>query len=295
MGQGQFLALTDTFRQRLEEFRLFSQPHKQSRQLHPLSTLALQDFFSEVDDLKVDQQWQEHCQKIQDMHQFSPQLPSTFQGDLRDYQLEGFHWLARLSHWGVGACLADDMGLGKTIQALAAILTRASFGPTLIIAPTSVCFNWIDESNKFAPTLNPILFGSGNRQEILDNLQPFDLLISSYGLLQQESVAAMLAGVSWQTIVLDEAQFIKNMTTKRSQAAMKLQGQFKLITTGTPLENHLGELWNLFRFINPGLLGSWKQFNERFIAPIESDQHKLLHQQLKRLIQHSLFSNNFFS
>ena len=285
LGQGQFLALTDTFRQRLEEFHLFSQPHKHTLRLHPLSTLALQDFFSEVDDLKADQLWQEHCQKIQDMHQFSPQLPSTFQGDLRDYQLEGFHWLARLSHWGVGACLADDMGLGKTIQALAAILTRASFGPTLIIAPTSVCFNWIDESNKFAPTLNPILFGSGNRQEILDNLQPFDLLICSYGLLQQESVAAMLAEVSWQTIVLDEAQFIKNMTTKRSQAAMKLQGQFKLITTGTPLENHLGELWNLFRFINPGLLGSWKQFNNRFIVPIESDQHKVLHQQLKRLIQ----------
>ncbi|EAZ88692.1 DEAD/DEAH box helicase [Crocosphaera chwakensis] len=285
LGQGQFLALTDTFRQRLEEFRLFSQPHKQARQLHPLSTLALQDFFSEVEDLTVDQQWHEHCQKIQAMHEFTPQLPSTFQGELRDYQLEGFHWLARLSHWDVGACLADDMGLGKTIQALAAILTRATAGPTLIVAPTSVCFNWIDECFKFAPTLNPILFGSGNRQEILDNLQPFDLLICSYGLLQQESVAAMLAEVSWQTIVLDEAQFIKNMTTKRSQAAMKLQGQFKLITTGTPLENHLGELWNLFRFINPGLLGSKKQFNDRFIAPIESDSHKILHQQLKRLIQ----------
>ncbi|MEL4897540.1 DEAD/DEAH box helicase [Crocosphaera sp. Alani8] len=285
LGHGQFLALTDSFRQRLEDFRLFSQPHKQARQLHPLSTLALQDFFSEVEDLTVDQQWHEHCQKIQEMHEFTPQLPSTFQGDLRDYQLEGFHWLARLSHWGVGACLADDMGLGKTIQALAAILTRASDGPTLIVAPTSVCFNWIDESTKFSPTLNPILFGSGNRQEILDNLQSFDLLICSYGLLQQESVAAMLAEVSWQTIVLDEAQFIKNMTTKRSQAAMKLQGQFKLITTGTPLENHLGELWNLFRFINPGLLGSWKQFNDRFIAPIESDSYKILHQQLKRLIQ----------
>ncbi len=165
------------------------------------------------------------------------------------------------------------------------ILTRASAGPTLIVAPTSVCFNWIDECFKFAPTLNPLLFGSVNRQEMLDHLQPFDLLICSYGLLQQESVAAMLAEVSWQTIVLDEAQFIKNMTTKRSQAAMKLQGQFKVITTGTPLENHLGELWNLFRFINPGLLGSWKQFNDRFIAPIESDQHKILHQQLKRLIQ----------
>ena len=147
------------------------------------------------------------------------------------------------------------MGLGKTLQALAVILTRAPEGATLIIAPTSVCFNWQNEAQKFTPTLNPIMFGSGsNRQTILDQLQPFDLLICSYGLLQQEEAAQMLAQVQWQTIVLDEAQAIKNIATKRSQGAMKLQGEFKLITTGTPIENHLGELWNLFRFINPGLL-----------------------------------------
>ncbi len=285
LGKGQFLALTDTFRQRLEEFRLFSEKHQQGRKIHGLSTLALQDFFSEVDHLKADQKWQEHCQRIQEMTEFIPQLPSTFQGELRDYQLEGFNWLARLSYWGVGACLADDMGLGKTIQALAVILTRANLGPTLIIAPTSVCFNWINEAVKFAPTLNLILFGSGNRQEILDNLQPFDVLICSYGLLQQETVAEMLTQVNWENIVLDEAQFIKNITTKRSQAAMTLQGNFKLITTGTPIENHLGELWTLFRFINPGLLGSLQHFNQRFVSPIDRSDHQLIHQQLKRLIQ----------
>lgn len=285
LGEGRFLALTESFRKRLDEFRLFSEKQRLGRKLHPLSSLALQDFFSEVEDLKTDKQWQQHCQKIQDMRDFTPQLPSTFQGELRDYQLEGFHWLSRLAYWGVGACLADDMGLGKTIQALAVILTRASQGATLIVAPTSVCFNWMTEAVKFAPTLNPIYLGTGNRSAILADLQPMDLVICSYGLLQQESVAEMLGQVQWQTIVLDEAQFIKNMTTKRSQAAMQLQSNFKLITTGTPIENHLGELWNLFRFINPGLLGSFSNFKQRFMTPIENDHNATVRHQLKRLIQ----------
>ncbi len=284
LGDGKFLALTASFRKRLEELRMFSEKQGKGVKIHGLSALALQDFFEDVEHLKADAKWKNHCKKIQEMKDFTPQLPSTFQGELRDYQLEGFNWLSRLSYWGVGACLADDMGLGKTIQALAVILTRATEGATLIIAPTSVCFNWINEAAKFAPTLNPILFGSGNRQEILTNLQPFDLLICSYGLLQQEQVGQMLAEIQWSTIVLDEAQFIKNMATKRSQAAMDLKGNFKLITTGTPIENHLGELWNLFRFINPGLLGSIQSFNQRFVTPIEGTENKI-RQQLKRLIQ----------
>jgi SNF2 family DNA or RNA helicase len=117
--------------------------------------------------------------------------------------------------------------------------------------------NWLSEAEKFAPTLNPVQFGSGDRKKLLDNLQPFDMLVCSYGLLQQEDVSEMLAEVEWQTIVLDEAQAIKNPATKRSKAAMKLQGGFKVITTGTPIENHLGELWNLFRFINPASWGPW--------------------------------------
>ncbi|MHC5829735.1 MAG: SNF2-related protein, partial [Nostoc sp.] len=122
------------------------------------------------------------------------------------------------------------------VQALAVILRNAHEGPTLIIAPTSVCMNWVSEAQKFAPTLNIIQFSGANRQKLLDGLQPLDMLVCSYGLLQQEEVAQMLSGVQWQTIVLDEAQAIKNMTTKRSQAAMNLKSNFKLLTTGTPIE-----------------------------------------------------------
>ena len=285
LGDGQFLALTQTFRKRLDELRAFSEQHGKGLRFHPLATLALEDTLDEVGKLKTDKHWKAHIQKLKEMQTLQPELPSTLQAELRDYQLDGFRWLARLAHWGVGACLADDMGLGKTLQALASILTRAPEGPTLIVAPTSVCMNWISEAQRFAPTLNPLEFGSKDRQTVLDRLQPFDMLICSYGLLQQEDVADMLAKLQWQTIVLDEAQAIKNMATKRSQAAMKLQASFKLITTGTPIENHLGELWNLFRFINPGLLGSLERFNQRFAVPIEKFHSSDSRNKLKKLIQ----------
>lgn len=285
LGDGQFIALTQQFRDRLEEFRRLSEKHGKGTRFHPLAALALEDFVDEIDDLKADKHWKAHVKRIKEMRNFEPQLPSTLQAELRDYQIDGFAWLARLAHWGVGACLADDMGLGKTLQSLALILTRAPQGATMIVAPTSVCMNWIGEVAKFAPTLNVIVFGSGDRQKVLDNLQPFDMVVCSYGLLQQEEVGEMLAKVEWQTVVLDEAQAIKNTATKRSQAAMNLQSGFKLITTGTPIENHLGELWNLFRFINPGLLGSLDNFNTNYANPIERSQDKEARNQLKKLIQ----------
>jgi SNF2 family DNA or RNA helicase len=116
-------------------------------------------------------------------------VPSTLQAELRDYQVEGYRWLARLAHWGAGACLADDMGLGKTLQALALILSRAPDGPTLVLAPTSVCGNWLDEAARFAPTLRPLRFGPGDRAAMLEQAGPFDLIVASYGLLQTEASA----------------------------------------------------------------------------------------------------------
>jgi len=187
-----------------------------------------------------------------------------------------------LSSWGAGACLADDMGLGKTLQALAVVLQRAPQGPTLVVAPTSVCMNWLAEINRFAPTLNPGLFGGRHREELVGSLQGMDVMICSYGLLQQE--AELLATVQWRTIILDEAQAIKNFETQRAQAALALKGDFRLITTGTPIENHLGEFYTLFDFINPGLLGSRRQFNERYAIPIEKNGDREARKRLKKLV-----------
>ena len=280
---GQFIAITETLRKRIQELNAYSEPVKNGLRFHPLASLALQDFTDSAGEVQVDRHWKRLVKRLKARDDFQPQLPSTLQAELRDYQLKGFRWLAQLAHWGVGACLADDMGLGKTLQALAIILDRAKAGPTLVVAPASVTTNWIRETQRFAPTLNPLLFGGQKREELIEGLKPFDLLVCSYGLLPQE--AELLSGLRWTTIVLDEAQAIKNAATQRSKTAMKLQGDFKLITTGTPIENHLGEFWNLFRFINPGLLGSRERFNEKYALPIEKYQDNEARKRLKKLIQ----------
>ena len=281
-----FVALTEEFHRRLADLAALAETNAHGARVHALAAASLEDLAAQTEKegaFKADKKWKEHLARLAELDAYEPQLPATLQADLRDYQIEGFHWLTRLAHWGVGACLADDMGLGKTIQTLALLLLRAPTGPALVVAPTSVCTNWMAEIARFAPTLNAQLFGGGDRSGTLSRLQPFDVVIVSYGLLQQE--ADLFAGVQWHTVVLDEAQAVKNAATKRSQAVMALQGDFRLAVTGTPLENHLGELWNLFRFLNPGLLGSLEQFNARFAAPIEKERDPQARARLRRLIQ----------
>jgi len=282
LGHGHFLTLSRELRKRLDELAAFSEVRKNSLRLHPLAALALEEFTAGVGRLEVDARWREQEERLKAAENYEPALPGTLRAELRDYQADGFKWLARLACLGVGACLADDMGLGKTVQALALILDRAGQGPTLVVAPTSVCPNWQEEAKRFAPTLNVLIFGGRSRREQVKELKPFDVLVVSYGLLQQET--DLLTGRNWQTIILDEAQAIKNFITKRSRAAMRLKGEFRMITTGTPIENHLPELWTLFQFINPGLLGSLNQFNQRFALPIERHNDGEAKRRLKRLI-----------
>ena len=280
LGENDYLALTENFRQRLAELNAVSEPgSKDGVRINRLATTALAELANEVGELKADSAWREQVKKLDSLADFTPQLPSTLQAELRDYQLDGYHWLARLAHWGVGACLADDMGLGKTIQALALLLNRAPQGPALVVAPISVAMNWQAEIIRFAPTLKVRAYHN-NRS--LADLGAFDIVIASYGMLQSDS--ELFSAQHWHSVVLDEAQVIKNAATKRSQAAMALNADFKMIASGTPVENHLGELWNLFRFINPGLLGSKERFIERFANPIERGE-KAPRQHLKKLIQ----------
>ena len=282
LEDGQIIALTRELRQRLDDLSGIGELHKDQVRFHPLAALALDEITSGMA-VTASQPWLDQLTRLNEMGDLNPKLPSTLKGELRDYQHEGFQWMMRLAHWGAGACLADDMGLGKTIQAIALILARAPQGPTLILAPTSVCINWLEEVERFAPTLNVLQFGTGDRQEMLDNAGPFDLIVSSYGLLQTE--ADRLVTKRWHTLVADEAHAIKNALTKRSKAAMALQADFKLITTGTPIENHLGELWNLFNFINPGLLGSLQNFNHRYAQAIENNKDHELQQRLRKLLR----------
>lgn len=280
LGKDNYLALTDAFRQRLEELRDYTEITEEGARLHPLAALALEGLATEAGSFEADLEWKQILGRLKVTEDRDP--PSTLQTELRDYQLTGFRWLTRLASWNMGACLADDMGLGKTIQTLALLLDRAPKGPTLVVAPTSVCFNWIAEAARFAPTVQAVLFGPGDRADTINSAGPFTIVICSYALLQQEE--EIIAARRWHTVVLDEAQAIKNAATKRSRAAMSLQSDFRMITTGTPLENHLGELWNLFQFLNPGLLGSLRRFTARFAAPIEKDSDDRARQRLKKLL-----------
>jgi superfamily II DNA or RNA helicase len=283
LAEGEFVALTEEFRRRLEELRRLTARHGGEQRFHHLMAPLVEESLGGAAGIRGDKRWKASLERFREADALTPEPPATLQATLREYQLEGFQWLGRLAHWGVGACLADDMGLGKTVQALALLIHRAPAGPALVLAPTSVCLNWESEAARFAPTLFPRIFGSGDRKKFVDELKPFDLVICSYTLFQLE--AELLTNVRWETVVLDEAQAIKNMTTKRSQAAMRLNAGFRLATTGTPVENRLDELWNLFRFLNPGLLGSHTEFVERFATPIERDRDKNARNLLRRLIR----------
>lgn len=221
--------------------------------------------------------------KIEKSYDLEPKLPSALNAQLRPYQLEGFQWMARLSSWGAGACLADDMGLGKTVQTIAFLLYKASEGPALVVAPASVVPNWIGELAKFAPSLNvAVLNKAADRAKLIGEVGPYDVVLSTYGILNTEE--ASLSEKKWSTVCLDEAHVIKNKDTKMSQAAMALNAENRIILTGTPIQNHLGELWNLFRFINPGLLGSDDSFRRKFVIPIQ-EHDKDRQRALQRIIK----------
>ena len=191
----------------------------------------------------------------------------ALQGTLRPYQKDGVQWLHLLSGLGLGACLADDMGLGKTIQVLGLLLAQNRDGavrrPSLLVAPASLLANWADEIARFAPSLNAVIIHpSAITADAFKALTPeqlgeMDLAITSYGSLLRAPVFGM---VRWRHAILDEAQAIKNPAAKQTRAAKALKADARIALTGTPVENHLGDLWSIFDFINPGLLGSAAQF-----------------------------------
>lgn len=281
LGEQDWLALDQRLRQRLEALAQACD-HLGADGGVRISRLALpllEQLAAEVGDCQADAAWAAQQARWREVSQQAIDLPATLHATLRDYQLAGFTWLARLAHWGAGACLADDMGLGKTMQTLALCLLRAGQGPQLVVAPTSVAQNWLAEAARFAPDLRLRPY---QQQRHLRGLAPHDLVVVSYGLFQLDAEA--FASVRWTSVILDEAQAIKNPDTRRAQAAFALDSDFRLAASGTPVENHLGELWSLFRFINPGLLGSQARFAERFATPIAQGD-SAARETLKSLVQ----------
>ncbi len=214
---------------------------------------------------------------------YEPKVPKVLRGVLRPYQVDGYRWLARMARWGVGACLADDMGLGKTVQCLGVLLERAKQGPALIVAPTSLGYNWLDEAARFAPGLSVQLYRGKDRARLLEQAGPGTVLVTSYDIAVRD--AEQLSALELATLVLDEAQNVKNAFTERAKAIRSLRAEWRVALTGTPLENHLGELWSLLDVIEPGLLGGWEDFSRRFARPIEVEGDRARLDALSRLIR----------
>jgi superfamily II DNA or RNA helicase len=283
VGEGQFASIEPALRQRLIAMLDLSHSDSGALQVPRVAVPVLEETLGDDIDYESDDMWKQAIERLHTIRQLEPQVPQQLDATLRDYQKLGFQWLARLSHLGVGACLADDMGLGKTVQALGALVMRQEDGPSLVVAPTSVGVNWQRETQRFAPTLQPKLYREHDRKSLIDSAGPGDLVITSYQLLQRD--IHLFTSRSWNTLVLDEAQFIKNFQTKTSRAVRSLQAQWSLALSGTPLENHLGELWSLQRTICPGLLGSWERFRKVFAEPIERDRDAERLQSLARVVR----------
>jgi hypothetical protein len=199
--------------------------------------------------------------------------PRGLQATLRSYQLDGLAWMQFLREYGLAGILADDMGLGKTIQTLSHILLEKEAGrldrPALVVAPTSLMGNWQEEAARFAPGLRVLLLHGADRAERFGAMGSHDLVLTTYALLPRDEAA--LRQQDFHLLILDESQYIKNHRSKAAETATLLRARHRLCLTGTPLQNHLGELWSQFHFLLPGLLGDEKQFNSDFRKPVERD------------------------
>ena len=238
----------------------------------PLSQAGrVQDLLKMVENAKVSATAKSLFAKIEDIDEVpSIPKPRTLKADLRPYQKDGFSWLVFLHELNSGGILADDMGLGKTVQAIALLLWAKSKHKrklNLVVAPTSVVPNWEREIAKFAPGLKTVVWQGPNRSQRAPELEKADVMITSYALLRRDE--ELLQALDLRYVILDEAQHIKNPMSQTARSAKKLSSERRLALTGTPIENRLSELWSIFDFVSPGLLGTLKTFEDRIARPID--------------------------
>jgi superfamily II DNA or RNA helicase len=248
------------------------------------SQVAMLDALLDEKELaRVDDTFEQARRKLREFEGVQPlDAAPEFKGTLRQYQREGIGWMAFLRWFGMGGILADDMGLGKTIQVLAVLQARhngaaehikgdlfrptsteedgSAHRPSLIVVPRSVVFNWVDEAQKFTPDLRVLAYTGSDRQALRDAFQHYDVIVTSYGLMRRDIEELRQFGFDY--VVLDEAQAIKNPSSQAAKATRLLDAPHRLALTGTPIENHLGDLWSIFEFLNPGMLGASARFSE---------------------------------
>ncbi len=214
-------------------------------------------------------------------------LPKNVKATLRDYQKQGYDWLQFLREYQLNGILADDMGLGKTLQTLVCLLKEKQAGraelPSLIIAPTSLMSNWRQEAARFTPELSVLTLQGTDRKEKFSQFEDHDLILTTYPLMIRDT--EFYESKKFNYLILDEAQAIKNAKSKTTQIIYGLKANHRLCLTGTPIENHLGELWSMFHFLMPGYLGTQEKFTRLFRSPIEKNADEIRGEQLRKRIQ----------
>lgn len=247
----------------------------------------LEDALTGADAVQSDAQFESRRQRLRDFSRITPQrLPKGFTGVLRPYQKAGYDWLHFLHEYGFGGCLADDMGTGKTIQTLAFLQSlneKNSDGPaSLVVVPRSLLFNWEREAGVFTPALRVFVHADNSRVQEPSEFGIYDLVLTTYGTMLRD--VDTLSEYLFETIILDEAQAIKNPVAETSKAVRRLQARHRLTLTGTPIENSTLELWSQFAFLNPGMLGKLEYFRREFVTPIEQKQDKAKAQLLRKMV-----------
>ncbi len=283
LAAGDYLWLSERLRRQLDAVESLTTMQNNRPMVSALQSGLLGELVNGEVSIHHEQQLRDLQQRMLEADRLEAQVPEALQATLRPYQAEGYRWLVRLASWGAGACLADDMGLGKTVQTIAFLLEKAAGGASLVVAPASVLPGWRNELARFAPTLHTVTLGEqADRAEAVRMAKAGDVVLATYGLMVP--TADIMAAKEWNVVCLDEAHTIKNRGTKTSAACMQLNAKARLILTGTPVQNHLGELWNLFQFINPGLLGTYEQFAQKYINPIEVAGDSERQEQLQALV-----------
>jgi superfamily II DNA or RNA helicase len=217
-------------------------------------------------------------------------MPLNFKGDLRHYQKAGYNWFSFLREYNFGGCLADDMGLGKTIQTLAMLqklkeddAQQGKHSTSLIVMPTSLIYNWLNEAKKFTPSLKILSHTGTNRNKDIALFDKYDVVITTYGVTRVD--ADLLQGFYFNYIILDESQNIKNPSSKSFKAVRMLKSRHKLVLSGTPIENSVSDLWTQLTFLNPGLLGTQSFFNEEYVQAIEKRKDEEKAKKLQAIIK----------
>ncbi len=283
VGDGKWVRISRFLAERLQALAQGRLPGKKGLPVEKSAAPVLAEWVREAGTVQACRAWQDLMRRFESAQGIDPAPPPGFLGRMRPYQQEGYAWMRRLAEWGVGGCLADDMGLGKTVQTLAVLAARARGGPALIVAPTSVEGNWLREARSFCPGLEALTWRRTDRAAGRDHFRPGQLVVASYGLVMRD--ADRLARTSWHTLVLDEAQALKNSHTRTAQAVRALRADWRLALTGTPVENRLGDLWSLFRAVCPGLLGTWEHFAHHFAGPIARERDESRRDELARLVR----------